>query len=58
MKARLQLTGHHLQMVSALVVVRYWSASMKPKPRNRLGVPATWASMAHSAAPIAPASPD
>src|SRR6185503_19713343 len=59
MNVRVQLIGHHLHTVSALVVLEYVSPAIVAKPRNVEVLP--WLlrqSAAHSAAPIAPASPE
>src|SRR6266550_3403786 len=58
MNARLQFTGHQRQIVCSLVVLRNSSASIDSKPRKLLGHPGEYVSSAHSAAPMAPASPE
>src|SRR6266852_7834722 len=58
MNVRVQLIGPHLQTVSALVVLEYFSPAIVAKPRNVDALPFLRQSATHSAAPIAPASPE
>src|SRR5205823_9588346 len=57
MNVRVQLIGHHLHTVSAVVVLVYANDAMASKPRKLLLAPPRAHSAAQSAAPIAPASP-
>src|SRR5258706_12409621 len=57
MNVRVQLMGHHLQTVSALVVLVYVSAATVSNPRKREVSPRSRQPAAHRAAPIAPAPP-
>jgi len=58
MNVRLQLTGHQVHVVCSLVVLVYSRDSITSYPRKRVEAPAFIKSLAHSAAPIAPASPE